>query len=202
MSSSPHDALFKSTFEQPDIARSQLELVLPADVRAHLDLATLEIHPGSFRDAKLEPTYTDLLYAVRTLAGEQAFIYVVFEHQSSFDATMPFRMLRYMVGVWERWQQEQQHERAKTLPIVLPVLLHHGNGKWKAAPELASMFDGSAELLEAVRPYQPHFRFLLDDLSAMSAEALAARTLHALGRLIQLALRLRARGLACGARRR
>jgi hypothetical protein len=137
MPASPHDALFKSTFEQPDIARSQLELVLPAAVRAHLDLATLEVHPGSFRDAKLEPTYADLLYAVRTRNGEQAFIYVIFEHQSSFDATMPFRMLRYMVSVWERWQRE-----------------HEG-----------------------------------DDLSAVSAEALAARTLHALGRLIQLALR-------------
>ncbi len=30
--------------------------------------------------------------------------------------------------------------------------------------------------LEAAHPYLPHFRFLLDDLSAMSPEALAART--------------------------
>ncbi len=72
---------------------------------------------------------------------------------------------------------------------LLPVLLHHGNGKWKSAPELASMLDGSPRLLAAARPYLPHFRFLLDDLSAMSPEALAARTLHALGRLVQLVLR-------------
>ncbi len=187
MPASPHDALFKSTFEQPDVARSQLELVLPAAVRAHLDLATLEVQPGSFRDPELHQTHTDLLYAVRTHGGEQAFVYVVFEHQSSFDATMPFRMLRYMVGVWERWQQD--HQGAKTLPVVLPVLLHHGSGKWKTAPELASMLDGSAELLDAVRPFQPHFRFLIDDLSALPLEALAARTLHALGRLVHLALR-------------
>jgi hypothetical protein len=56
MPASPHDALFKSTFEQPDIARSQLELVLPAAVRAHLDLATLEVHPGSFLDRELQQT--------------------------------------------------------------------------------------------------------------------------------------------------
>ena len=59
----------------------------------------------------------------------------------------------------------------KTLPIVLPVLLHQGDGVWKAPPELASMLDASPELLEAVRPFQPHFRFLLDDLSALSAAA-------------------------------
>ena len=51
------------------------------------------------------------------------------------------------------------------------------------------MLEGSPELLDAVRPYQPHFRFLLDDLSAVSLDALAARTLHALGRLVHLALR-------------
>jgi hypothetical protein len=187
MPASPHDALFKSTFEQPDIARGELELVLPAEVRAHLDLATLQLHPGSFLDDELQQTHTDLLYAVQTTAGHPAFVYIVFEHQSSFDATMPFRLLRYVVRVWERWQRD--HEGAKTLPIVLPVLLHHGRGKWKAEPELASMLDGSAELLEAVRPYLPHFRFLLDDLSAMSPEALASRTLHALGRLVQLVLR-------------
>jgi hypothetical protein len=34
----------------------------------------------------------------------------------------------------------------------------------------------------------PHFAFVLDDLSALSLEALASRTLHALARLVQMAL--------------
>jgi hypothetical protein len=98
---------------------------------------------------------------------------------------MPFRLLRYMVRVWERWLRD--HPEAKTLPIVLPVLLHHGEGRWKTTPEFASMLDADPELLEAVRPYQPMFQFVLDDLAALSLEALAARALHALGRLVQLA---------------
>jgi hypothetical protein len=32
MPASPHDALFKSTFEQPDIARSQLEVFVDGSV--------------------------------------------------------------------------------------------------------------------------------------------------------------------------
>ena len=166
MASSPHDALFKASFGQPDIARSELELVLPREVIAHLDLATLAVCPGSLVDEELQHTHSDLLYAVRTRAGGQGLVYVVFEHQSSPDATMPFRLLRYMVRVWERWLRD--HPGTKTLPIVLPVLLHHGEGTWQAAPELASMLDASPELLEAARPYQPHFRFVLDDLPALS----------------------------------
>ena len=185
MASSPHDALFKATFGQPDLARSELELVLPPEVRAHLDLATLDVRPGSFVDADLQQTHSDLLYAVRTKEGGEGLVYVLFEHQSSPDATMPFRLLRYMVRVWERYLHD--HPGAK-LPVVLPVLLHQGDGAWKAAPELAPMLDASPELLEAVRPFVPHFRFVLDDLAALSLAVVFARPLASLPRLVQLAM--------------
>jgi predicted transposase/invertase (TIGR01784 family) len=183
---SPHDALFKASFGQPEIARSEFDLVLPPAVRAHLDLATLALCPGSFVDEDLQHTHSDLLYAVRLRAGGEGLVYILFEHQSSPDATMPFRLLRYMVRVWERWLRD--HPGTKTLPIVLPVLLHHGDGAWKAAPELASVFDATPEVLDAFRVYVPHFRFVLDDLVALTPAALCARDLAALPRLVQLAL--------------
>jgi predicted transposase/invertase (TIGR01784 family) len=186
MTSSPHDALFKASFGQADLARSELELVLPPEVRVHLELATLAVCPGSFVDEDLQQVHSDLLYAVRTRAGGEGLVYVLFEHQSSPDATMPFRLLRYLVRVWERWLRD--HEGARTLPIVIPVLLHHGDGVWQASPELASMFDASPELLEAARPFLPHFRFVLDDLAALSPAVLSSRALAALPRLVQLAL--------------
>jgi predicted transposase YdaD len=185
ISSSPHDAIFKASFGQPDIARSELELVLPAGVRRHLDLATITVCPGSFVDEELQHTHSDLLYAVRTTTGGEALVYVLFEHQSSFDAAMPFRLLRYVVRVWERWLRDHPGGR---LPVVLPVLLHHGDGHWRAEPDLASMIDSGPELLDAARPFVPHFRFVLDDLSALSPAVLASRALDALPRLVQLGL--------------
>jgi predicted transposase YdaD len=180
-----HDALFKAAFGQPDIARSELALVLPPRVLAHLDLSTLAVTPGSFVDEDLRHAHTDLLYAVRTKDDRDALVYVLFEHQSSFDELMPFRFLRYMVRVWERWLRD--HAPATKLPLVLPVLLHHGPEGWRAAPELAAMFDAGPALLDAVRPFQPHFRFLLDDLATLSLDALASRALAAFTRLVQLA---------------
>jgi predicted transposase/invertase (TIGR01784 family) len=185
MSTSPHDSLFKAAFGQVDIARSELALVLPPEVLERLDLATLDACPGSFVDEELRHAHADLLFTVRTTSQREALVYVLFEHQSSFDAQMPLRLLRYMVRVWERWLRD--HPGTSTLPIVLPVLLHHGATGWQVAPELASMLDADVELLEATRPFQPHFRFVLDDLATLSIEALAARTLHALARLVQLA---------------
>jgi predicted transposase/invertase (TIGR01784 family) len=180
----PHDALFKAAFGQPDLARSELELVLPADVRAHLDLATLELSPGSFVDDELRHAHTDLLYQVSTRTGGDALVYLLMEHQSTFDARMPLRLLRYMIRVWDHWARD--HPTGK-LPIVLPVVLAHDQQPWRAAPEFASILDATPDLLAAVGPYQPLFRFVLDDLAPLSLEALSSRKLHALALLVEMA---------------
>jgi len=154
--------------------------------RPTLDLASLEVCPGSFVDEELRVAHTDLLYTVRTTANQVAFVYVLFEHQSSFDATMPLRLLRYVVRIWETWLRN--HSGSSKLPLVIPVIMHHGASGWRVAPELASILDADPELLEATRPYVPHFQFVLDDLEALSLDALSSRVLHALGRLVQLAM--------------
>src|SRR5450432_2005872 len=123
----PHDALFKACFGQPDLARSELALLLPPAVQEHVDLATLEVCPGSFVDEELRHGHTDLLYTARLRDGGRAFLYILYEHQSTFDRRMPLRLLKYMLRVWE--QCERDHPRRK-LPVVLPVVLHHGRGRW------------------------------------------------------------------------
>jgi hypothetical protein len=180
----PHDALFKAAFGQPDLAQSELEPVLPAEIQAHLDLSTLEVIPGSFVDEEVRHAHTDLLYRVTTRCGGDALVYLLMEHQSTFDARMPLRLLRYMVRVWDRW--ERDHPTGK-LPIVLPIVLHHDIDAWRAAPEFAAILDASPELLVAVAPFQPLFRFVLDDLAPLSLEALSSRNLHALALLVEIA---------------
>src|ERR1700722_20125577 len=76
-------------------------------------------------------------YAVRTRQGRPAFVYILFEHQSSFNHRMPFRILKYMVRIWDRWLTD--HNGTNALPLVLPVLLHNGKSGWKAGPEFAAM---------------------------------------------------------------
>jgi hypothetical protein len=70
---------------------------------------------------------------------------------------------------------------------VIPVVLCHDPGGWRTPPEFSSILDASPELLAAVGPFQPLFRFVLDDLEASSLEALASRDLHGLALLVELA---------------
>ena len=65
-----------------------------------MDWGSLELQASSFVDEQLHGREADLLFRVGC-AGRSAFLYVLFEHQSTSDAFMPFRLLRYMTRIWD-----------------------------------------------------------------------------------------------------
>lgn len=117
----PHDAAFRQFLTQPNIARDFMELHLPAELRAICDLNTLKLESGSFVEDDLRQYFSDVLYSLKTSAGE-GYIHVLIEHQSTPDKHMAFRLMRYAVAAMQR------HLAAgnKTLPLVIPVLFYTG----------------------------------------------------------------------------
>jgi predicted transposase YdaD len=183
LSSTPHDALFKAVLGKAEHARGVLRTVVPAAVAEALDWPTLAPCPGNFVDARLRERFTDVLFTVTWRGGGEALVYVLFEHQSTVDGRMAWRLLRYLVQIWERWLTD--HPRAARLPLIIPVVLYHGAEAWSASIE----FDGLLDIPEAVRPsvapHLPRFTYLVDDLSAIPDEELRARAMTtALSRLV------------------
>ena len=93
MSTHPHDSLVHDTFEHPEHVRGELQHVLGAELSARLDWSTLELVPGSFIDPALQNSRSDLLFRVM-LGGHPAYLYLLFEHQSTSDPLMVFRELQ------------------------------------------------------------------------------------------------------------
>ncbi|RME55879.1 MAG: transposase, partial [Deltaproteobacteria bacterium] len=58
----PHDAFFKETFSKKAYAADFLEGVLPAPLRAKLDLDTLRLENASYIDERLAEHFSDLVY--------------------------------------------------------------------------------------------------------------------------------------------
>lgn len=174
--SSPHDALFKHVFSQPEHAASELRAVLPARLSARLDWSSLELEPSSFVDEQLRGRQADLLFRIGC-AGRSAFLYLLFEHQSTTDALMAFRLLRYMMRIWDAFLLA--NPRAERLPVILPVVLHHSDSGWSRGTEFGALLDVDPETLSLVGEYVPQFRFVLDDLSGTSDHELRGRSLTA-----------------------
>ena len=117
----PHDAAFKAFLTHPATARDFIELHLPAELRAVCDLSTLKLESGSFVEEDLRQYFSDVLYSLKTTAGD-GYIQVLIEHQSSPDKHMAFRLLRYAVAAMQR-HLDAGH---KKLPLVIPVLFYTG----------------------------------------------------------------------------
>lgn len=163
MTQTPHDALFRETFSRPSRAMSLVKAAFAPEVVRHLDTGSAALAPGTFIDAELRSRHSDLLFRVR-LSGREAFAYLLLEHQSTSDPLMPYRMLRYMLGIWERWMKD--HPAATQLPVILPLVVSHDPKGWRGAATLGAVYDLAAETLADLEPWVPMFHLAVDDLSA------------------------------------
>lgn len=146
----PHDATFRQFLTQPEVARDFMELHLPAELRAICDLNTLKLESGSFVEDNLRQYFSDVLYSLKTTAGDDGYVHVLLEHQSTPDQHMAFRLIRYAVAAMQR-HLEAGH---KKLPLVIPMLFYTGkrspypySTRWLdefANPELAGKLYSAA----------------------------------------------------------
>ncbi len=173
-------------FGNPEHAAQLLRTCLPAQVVARTDWSRLARVSGSFVDEELGQRHCDLLFTA-PLAGSDAFFYVLFEHQSTPDALLAFRMLRYEVRIWERWLRE--HPEKKRIPAILPVVLYNGETHWNEARDFTELVDLEAALKDSLVEFLPRFQFLLDDLSEKEDEVLRSRSIGALVCLTLLSLK-------------
>lgn len=183
----PHDLMFKSVFGQPEHARGMLRAVVPVALAEALDWSTLTLHPGSFVDAAFRHQHTDLLYGATLHHGGEALVYLLFEHQSAppTEGRMAERLLSYQVSIWHRWRSD--HPTAKTLPMILPIVMYHGASPWPEPRSFDALLDLPAALRPAVEPHVVRFTYLLHDLSEISDDQLrdgAMRT--ALAKLVAM----------------
>jgi len=182
----PHDALFKTVFSDPAMAAAELRAVLPPAIAARMEFDTLRLESGALVARELGDRHADLLFSVR-LAGRVALVFVLLEHQSEPDALSPLRLMRYMVLVWERWLAA--HPKATRLPPIIPVVVSHAEGGWRAPRSMDELYDLSEADLATFGRWLPRFDLVLDDLAAQDEAALRARTMDVYARLALLLLR-------------
>ena len=119
--STPHDAVFKTFLHHPETARDFLQIHLPASLCELCDFQTLKLETDSFIEEELRAYYSDVLWSVKTTDGD-GYIYVVIEHQSTPNAHMAFRLMRYAVAAMQK-HLDAGHQQ---FPLVVPMLFYHG----------------------------------------------------------------------------
>lgn len=184
MASTPHDAFFKAVFGQVEHAVGCFRAYLPPAVLRQLDLDTAELVPGSFVDDALGQRHCDLLWQVGA-SGRPALLYLLFEHQRTADALMPFRLLEYAVRIWGRWLGERPARRTEQrLPPVIPLVLHQGSTRWTGPDRLSALYGGTEQDRDDLRPWAPELVPLIVDLPLLAEEQLLGTPLGRLALLL------------------
>jgi predicted transposase YdaD len=181
----PHDTIVQWAFSVPERAAVELRAVLPELLVRQLDFTTLRVASGTLAEPGEPNLQADVLYEVE-LAGREAYIYVVLEHQSSVEHWMALRVLGYVVRILER--HRKTHPDMKTLPVVIPLVLHHSESGWTSPTQLEGLFEPSQLATLKAADLVPRFGFLLDDISRASDEELMSRALHASEAVVPLVL--------------
>jgi len=115
-----------------------------------LDYDTLERIDKSFITEEFIDRESDIIYRIN-FKGEEIFIYLLIEFQSSVDRFMSLRMLRYITEFYEYLVSAK---KIKKLPSVFPILLYNGEKKWTAPVEFSNLVDKSIPEM-----YIPAFRY-------------------------------------------
>ncbi|MGX5056971.1 Rpn family recombination-promoting nuclease/putative transposase [Enterobacter asburiae] len=171
----PHDAAFRQFLANPDVARDFMQIHLPAELRALCDLGSLKLESGTFVEDDLRQYASDILWSMKTTSGDDGYIHLLLEHQSSADINMAFRQLRYAVAAMQR-HLDAGH---KKLPLVIPVLFYHGNRS--PYPFSTNWLDCFSDPAHAEKVYTNGFPLVdvtvIDDDEIMNHRRMAALTL-------------------------
>jgi predicted transposase/invertase (TIGR01784 family) len=150
-----HDKGYKAIFSNPLILKQLLESFVQMDWVHKIDFTKAEALNTTFIKDDLRHTEADLIYKL-TLNQTDIYLYLLIEFQSTVDAFMALRMLRYVLEFYESLRKKDS--ALKKFPIVFPMLLYNGEKKWKAPVSIQDLIDKPKEL-GAVQPYIPHFQY-------------------------------------------
>ncbi|MDO5577514.1 MAG: Rpn family recombination-promoting nuclease/putative transposase, partial [Fibrobacter sp.] len=173
-----HDKFFKETFSRKETMCSFITEYLPKSLTSKLNLETLAIQKDSFINKELAETFSDLVYSVE-LSGKKAYIYFLFEHKSYIDKWVMYQLLRGMVSIWDDRiakhgkkkgkkedkgngkNGEQKNVFPKFLPVVVPIVIYHGEKEWNVENSLGHLFDCD----DNIKHYIPEFKSEVYDIS-------------------------------------
>jgi predicted transposase/invertase (TIGR01784 family) len=177
----PHDGLFKRILANDLAAREFLEEYLPTEIESIIDLNKITVEKESYIEPNLTKRLSDIVYKVKTKNKQDAFIYLLAEHQSSVDKFMAFRLMKYTLLLAER-----HVEKKEKIPLIFPIVLYAGSAKYTAARNLWSLFQHP----EMAKSFFTEDHALID-LQAMSDDEITKKKHIALFEYIMKHVRMR-----------
>ena len=172
-------------FQDTENVRGLLEIVA-AELVELIDFSQLAQINRSFIPDNLREQESDLVFSVplhTESETDELLIYILIEHQSTVDLTMGFRVLFYMVQIWDsqrrEWESNDVPKSQWRFRPILPIVFYTGDQRWSTPLTLNAIMD----LPDLFSRFVPQFDTLFLSVKETD-EANLTKTDHPLGWLL------------------
>ena len=122
---SKHDKLFKIILSNKQEAVGFIKMVMKP--KEDITTKNIELYNKEYITEKFEKRETDITYKIA-----EKNLYIIIEHQSTVDRTMPYRIQRYkMLLMNEIINKKEMKKAGYEFPRVIAIVLYTGRSKWK-----------------------------------------------------------------------
>ena len=143
----PHDKLFRASLQYKEVAKEFLEMNLPIDIKNKINLNNIKHCNTTFIDAQLKLSQSDVLLKT-TFNDKDAYVYILAEHQFTVNKLMPFRLLKYMVNIWEFHIKQANNQDCFPLPVIIPLVFYTGEGDYSGCRIFTELFAENSKIME------------------------------------------------------
>ena len=169
-----HDRSTRWLFEDKDYVRDLVE-ILASELVERIDFSRLSLVNRNFISDTMREQVADMVFSVpfQTESGtDELLIYILVEHQSSEDPIMSFRMLSYMMQIWDaqrkKWETDKVPKGRWRFQPILPIVYYTGEKPWKST--LA--FDAIMDIPDVLTRFVPKFDMLIFSVNETKSSGL------------------------------
>lgn len=162
--------------------------IIGSDIVNALDFSRVQRVNTTFIADNLRKQESDLVFLVpfQGVNQTEVMIYILLEHQSTPDPSMGFRLLFYMVQIWDqqrqKWLAEKIPQSEWRFRPIIPVVFYTGKQEWQTLPvSLETLMD----VPQALMRFTPKFETLFLGIGA-EPDATFLKTGHPFGWLLTL----------------
>ena len=119
-----NDSFFHATLEYYDAAYDFMKKFLPQDIQLACKIKEIQQESSVHIDDYFHHTASNVVLSVPTNTEKGYRTFILIEHQSTVDNNIPWRMMKYMQAIIERY--DAQHNIKLH---VAPILFYQGDGK-------------------------------------------------------------------------
>jgi len=144
-----HDRGYKKLFSNHTFFQQLLEEFVKEDWVKELDFSTCQRIDKSFLSADYDQTTSDVIYKVK-LRGQDVYVIIITEFQSTVDRFMVLRVLNYITNFYMDYvyslREKKEAKKLFKLPAIFPIVLYNGEDLWTAPIDIADLIESKPDL--------------------------------------------------------